>query len=131
MGAAGALPSRVLTLGGTASIFKGVFDHPVFAPYSETPSSAVLWDNGQFPWHFGRPFTGTIVGIFVFLAFRAVYPSGNPSGITLAVASFVLGTQDRAFFNYVKQIGAVIVSVPNKTNDSGKPGTQKASGVGE
>lgn len=101
------------SLGGLAISFKGVFDHKGTAD-PEDPVKTDLWDNELLPWHLGRPFSGIIVGIFVFLALKAVYPSGNPSAITLAAASFVLGTQEKGFFEFIKQIGTVIVSIPKK-----------------
>ena len=102
-------------LGGIAISLKGVFDHKV-APDPQNPSQLYEWNNQLLPWHMGRPFTGVIVGFFVFIALRTVYPSaGDPSAATLATLSFVLGTQDRAFFNFVRQIGEVIVSIPNQS----------------
>ena len=118
------LPSRVPrpalvaawsgALGGVAIRFKGVFDHKTERGPGDKPD-VVLWDDQLLPWHLGRPFTGIIVGLFVFLALKTAYPSGNPSSATLGAASFVLGTQDRAFFDFVKQIGAIVVSIPKKT----------------
>jgi len=84
-------------------------------PYDDTSSP---WDNDWLPWYFGRPFTGIIVGIAVFILLKAVYPSGTPSAATISAASFVLGTQESRFFEWVKQIGAVVVSIPHPNKSS-------------
>lgn len=103
------------SLGGVAIGMKGIFDHKVAAD-PQNPDKFLEWNNQLLPWHMGRPFTGLIVGFFVFIALRTVYPSGgDPSAATLATLSFVLGTQDRAFFNFVRQIGQVIVSTPSQS----------------
>jgi hypothetical protein len=83
--------------------------------YADTTSP---WDNDWLPWYLGRPFTGIIVGIAVFILLKAVYPSGTPNAATIAAASFVLGTQESRFFDWVKQIGGVIVSIPQQSNKS-------------
>lgn len=116
------IPSAVLSaswagaLGGIAISFKGVFDHKAKLEPGDDPSKTKLWSNELMPWHIGRPFTGLIVGIFVFIALKAVYPSGNPSEVTLAAVSFVLGTQEHNFFLFIKEIGAVVVNVPKNNN---------------
>lgn len=104
-------------LGGIAISFKGVFDHPVKQD-PQSPVKQVLWTNELLPWHLGRPFTGIIVGIFVYVALQATYPNGHPSSLVLAAAAFVLGTQERAFFAFIKQIGAVVVSIPQQNSKS-------------
>jgi hypothetical protein len=86
--------------------------------YADTTSP---WDNDWLPWYLGRPFTGIIVGIAVFILLKAVYPSGTPNAATIAAASFVLGTQESRFFDWVKQIGAVVVSIPQQSNKSAPP----------
>src|SRR5262249_28345564 len=104
--------------------FKGVFDHKPRAD-KQYKGDQVLWDNDMLPWHLGRPFTGTIVGIAVFIVLQAVYPNGNPSPITLAAASFVLGTQEAKFFDFTKQIGAVVTSVPTSATRTDRPPPDK------
>jgi hypothetical protein len=100
-------------LGGIAISFKGVYDHKGKLDSFDDPKKNTVWSNEMIPWHLGRPFSGIIVGIFVYIALQAVYPSGTPSGFTLAAASFVLGTQDRAFFEFVRKIGGIVVTVPD------------------
>lgn len=104
-------------LGGIAISFRGVFKYsqdgasePAERQKHEGEHVQGRWDNEWIPWHLGRPFTGVIVGIFVFIALKAVYPTAEPSEATLAAAAFVLGTQDSAFFRFVRQIGAVVVN---------------------
>ncbi len=128
-------------LGGVAISFKGVFDHRVVAedegqtttgqaPAAGKDGKAAEkhdpWSNEWILWHVGRPFTGLIVGIFVFIALKAVYPSGDPSEATLAAAAFVLGTQESAFFEFVKKIGGVVVSTDGgKESETPPPGGTK------
>lgn len=107
-------------LGGTITSLKGVFDHKL-SYGTEDHVKNTPWDNGLLPWHLGRPFTGVAVGIFVFIAFNAI-SSGNPSPATIAAASFVLGMKEKDFFNYVKQVGSVILGAQkqNSRNDQGQ-----------
>lgn len=117
------IPTAVLAcawagaLGGVAISLKGVSNHPAKRDPGKFTSArddeAVLWSNEMMPWHLTRPFSGLIVGIFVYMALKAVYPTGSPAPATLAAGSFVLGTQERRFFDFVRKIGAVVVSVPD------------------
>lgn len=99
-------------LGGIAISFKGVYDNRAVADPVNDPHNERLWDNQLIVWHIGRPFSGVIVGIAVFLLLKAAVPTGQPSGVVISAVAFVLGTQDKGFFNFVRQIGNVIVSVP-------------------
>lgn len=99
-------------LGGVAISLKGVYEHGVGPQAKGKPAP---WDNDLFIWHLGRPFSGIIVGLAVFILLKTAYPSGNPSPAAMAAAAFILGTQEKRFFAWIKQIGAVVVAVP-KTN---------------
>jgi hypothetical protein len=101
-------------LGGVAISLKGVYDHWIDA--SKHPDGKTAWNNDLLLWHVGRPASGAIVGVAVFILLKAVYPSGTPSPGALAAAAFVLGIQEKRFFGWVKQIGAVVVAVPNKAS---------------
>lgn len=99
-------------LGGVAISLKGVYDHWVEA--SRHPQNKTGWNNDLLLWHIGRPASGAIVGVAVFILLKAVYPSGRPSPGAMAAASFVLGMQEKRFFAWVKQIGEVVVAIPAK-----------------
>jgi hypothetical protein len=106
-------------LGGIAISFKGVFDHRIRDCEGDKPKNT-KWCNDMLLWHFGRPFTGVIVGAFVFIGLKAVYPTGEPNGFTLAAAAFVLGTQEKGFFDFVRKIGHVVVSIPDDKPRDGR-----------
>ena len=99
-------------LGCVAISLKGVYDHWVNA--EKHPQKKSAWNNELLLWHIGRPASGAIVGIAVFILLKAVYPSGTPSAGTMAAAAFVLGMQEKRFFAWVKQIGATVVATPSK-----------------
>ena len=112
-------------LGGISISLKGVYDHWVDA--SKHPSGKSAWNNELLLWHIGRPASGAIVGIAVFILLKAVYPSGAPSPGAMAAAAFVLGMQEKRFFGWVKQIGAMVVATPSKS--SGNASQSSGSGV--
>ena len=99
-------------LGGVAISLKGVYDH--WLDSSSQPEQKSAWNNDLLLWHLGRPVSGAIVGVSVFLLIKAASPSGTPSSGAMAAAAFVLGMQEKRFFAWVKQIGAVVVAVPNQ-----------------
>jgi len=99
-------------LGGVAISLKGVYDH--WLDSSKNPERKSAWNNDLLLWHVGRPVSGAIVGVSVFLLLKAAYPSGTLSSGAMAAAAFVLGMQEKRFFAWVKQIGAVVVAVPNQ-----------------
>lgn len=97
-------------LGALTISLKGVYEHGFNG--SEHPSRKSEWTNELFLWHLGRPVSGAVVGVAVFIVFQAVYPSGNPTPAALAAASFVLGIQEKRFFDWIKQIGAAVITIP-------------------
>jgi hypothetical protein len=107
-------------LGGVAIGLKGVYDHPVVEPTA--PAGVEPWDNARLLWHFGRPFSGMLAGIVTYVLLKAVYPSGTPAQAVVLAAAFILGTQERRFFEFLKEVGAVIVAVPNQENGTGTNG---------
>jgi uncharacterized membrane protein YgcG len=108
-------------LGGVAISLKGVYDHPVIDP---VPAGVTAWENRWVLWHFGRPFSGMLAGIVTYALLKAVYPSGQPASALVLAAAFILGTQENRFFEFLKQVGAVIVAVP----DQGGGGNNGANG---
>jgi hypothetical protein len=112
-------------LGGVAISLKGVYDHPV------VPGRARVkpWDNSLLLWHLGRPFSGMLAGIVTLVLLEAVSADGNLRDPVILAAAFILGTQESRFFAFIKEVGAVIVAVPQKPNgnegatDQGSGGT--------
>jgi hypothetical protein len=111
-------------LGGVAISLKGVYDH--WADASQHPQGKTAWNNELLLWHLGRPVSGAIVGLAVFMVFQAAYPSGTPSAGALAAASFVLGLQEKRFFEWVKQVGAALITIPGKQGVSARSDTTNA-----
>jgi hypothetical protein len=96
-------------LGGIAISLKGVYEHGTRPAGGDKREP---WDNDLLIWHLGRPASGVIVGIAVYILLKTAYPSGSPSAGAMAAAAFILGTQEKRFFGWIKQIGAVVVAVP-------------------
>jgi hypothetical protein len=113
-------------LGGISISLKGVYDHWVDA--SKHPTGKSAWNNELLLWHIGRPASGAIVGIAVFILLKAVYPSGAPSPGAMAAAAFVLGMQEKRFFGWVKQIGAMVVATPSKVPSQSSGTSSQSSG---
>jgi uncharacterized membrane protein YgcG len=113
-------------LGGVAISLKGVYDHPVIDP---APAGVTPWENRWVLWHFGRPFSGMLAGIVTYALLKAVYPSGQPASALVLAAAFILGTQENRFFEFLKQVGAVIVAVPDQ-GGSGNNGPNGGNGNG-
>jgi hypothetical protein len=111
-------------LGGVAISLKGVYDH--WADASKHPDRKTGWNNELLLWHIGRPASGLIVGIAVFILIKAVYPSGTPSAGAMASVAFVLGLQEKRFFAWVKQVGEVVVAVPAKGSKQGLSTTSES-----
>jgi uncharacterized membrane protein YgcG len=65
-----------------------------------------------------------LAGIVTYALLKAVYPSGQPASALVLAAAFILGTQENRFFEFLKQVGAVIVAVP----DQGGGGNNGANG---
>ncbi len=108
-------------LGSVAISLKGVYDHT-------QPSQ---WDEGWLLWYLGRPFTGAIVGAMTYLILQVANTSQPPSIPTLAVAAFILGTQESRFFGVLSELAKVVLATPASaqgmkvaaiTPDHGKPG---------
>ena len=112
-------------LGGVAVSLKGVYDHPVVDP---VPAGVIPWENRWVLWHFGRPFSGMLAGIVTYALLKAVYPSGQPASALVLAAAFILGTQENRFFEFLKQVGAVIVAVPDQ--GGGNNGANGGNGNG-
>ena len=108
-------------LGSVAISFKGVYDH----------TQTSQWDEGWWLWYLGRPLTGAIVGVMTYLLLQVVNPSSPPSIPVLAVAAFVLGTQESRFFGYLSEVAKLVLTTPdsaqaglritNITPNKGKP----------
>jgi hypothetical protein len=107
-------------LGGVAISLKGVYDHPVLPPVPPPvapveKAGAVPWKNEWVIWHFGRPFSGMLAGIVTLILLEAV-SDGDPRHAVVLAAAFILGTQEKRFFEFITQVGAVVVAVPQKPN---------------
>jgi hypothetical protein len=90
-------------LGSVAISFKGVYDH----------TEPQEWNEGWWLWYLGRPLTGAIVGAMTYLLLQVVNPNQPPSIPVLAVAAFVLGTQESRFFGYLYEVGKIVLTTPD------------------
>jgi len=103
------------SLGGIVISLKGVYDHP-----------GSEWQEKWTLWHYGRPFSGAVVGGVTYVLLRALSVQtgqGQSSEVTLSVpvvqvAAFVLGTQERRFFNFAFSVGELFLTVPDDVDTS-------------
>lgn len=108
------------SLGGITISLKGVYDYRSERPARDQDDHR-LWDSGLLLWHIGRPFSGVIVGIAVFILLKVAVPSGTPATASIAAISFVLGMRDKQFFEFVQQIASVIVTTPPRKQSDARP----------
>lgn len=93
-------------LGGVAISLKGIYDHRLDSE----------WTGGGWTlWYLGRPLSAAIVGIMTYLLLQVANTSSSPTIPTLAVAAFVLGTQEKRFFTFVYDVGGLVLTVPEKS----------------
>lgn len=91
-------------LGGIAISLKGVYDH-----------DASDWQAAYNLWHLGRPISGGIAGGLTYLLLW-VSSKAQPSDAVVLAAAFILGTQEKRFFNFLYEVARLIVQVPNDTS---------------
>ncbi len=91
---------------------KGIYDH-----------AAEKWGNSFVLWHLGRPVSGAVAGFMTVILLTAVVPAEKASSATqpLAIyaAAFILGTQERRFFNLLSEVARLVVQVPDETKPQG------------
>jgi hypothetical protein len=100
------------SLGGVMISLKGIYDH-----------AAEKWDDSFALWHFGRPVSGAAAGFMTVILLTAIVPAGKqaPDGQPLAIyaAAFILGTQERRFFNLLSEVARLVVQVPDEAKPQG------------
>jgi len=94
-------------LGGVVISLKGIYDHA-----SRTAPDP--WNDRFNLWHVGRPISGAITGLVTFVLLLAINPNASPAPPVVYAAAFVLGTQERRFFNFLYEVGRLILQVPNE-----------------
>lgn len=89
-------------LGGVVISLKGIYDH-----------NASEWQGAFNLWHMGRPFSAAIAGGVTFVLLLAVSTGKDQlrQPIILA-AAFIMGTQEKRFFNFLYEVARLIVQVP-------------------
>ena len=103
-------------LGGIVISLKGVYDH--------------CCDNGSWDrcfelWHVGRPVSGALTGLITLVLLLSTNPTNTPSEPVVYAIAFIFGTQERRFFNFLYEVAALVVRVPNEDKDT----TLKASDI--
>ncbi len=102
------LPIRCMWLGALGGIvisLKGLYDY-----------GADAWQTRFTIWHLGRPFSGAIAGGITYLLLLAVSGS-TPSTPVVMAAAFVLGTQEKRFFNFLFEVARLVVQVPGEASE--------------
>ncbi|HEY1796367.1 MAG TPA: IPT/TIG domain-containing protein [Stellaceae bacterium] len=95
-------------LGGIIISLKGVYDHAGGKPANQ-------WDNSYDLWHLGRPLSGAVAGGITYLLLRAINQSDHLTEPVVYAGAFILGTQERRFFNFLSEVGRLVVQVPDET----------------
>lgn len=99
-------------LGGVIISLKGIYDHAGAKPGNE-------WDDSYNLWHLGRPLSGAVAGGITYLLLRAVNQTDDLTEPVVYAAAFILGTQERRFFNFLFEAARLIVSVPDEAKPPG------------
>jgi hypothetical protein len=106
-------------LGGVVISLKGIYDH------------GKDWDGSFNLWHLGRPLSAAIAGGVTYVLLLAVNPSdGGPTAAIVWAAAFILGTQERRFFNFLSEVARLIVQVPNDKGSAGLTVTELVPATG-
>jgi hypothetical protein len=92
-------------IGGIMISLKAVYDH---GPRD--------WQEKYNLWHYGRPASGALAGGITYLLLLAVSGS-SPIEPAILAAAFIMGTQERRFFNFLYEAARLIVQVPGDTQD--------------
>jgi hypothetical protein len=92
-------------LGGIVISLKGIYDHSCHGGD---------WDDGYNLWHIGRPVSGALTGLITLVLLLAVNPTGNVSEPAVYAIAFIFGTQERRFFNFLYEVAALVVRLPNE-----------------
>lgn len=100
-------------LGGIVISLKGVYDHCC---------ARGDWDNCFDLWHIGRPISGALTGLITLVLLLATNPNGVPSQPVVFAIAFIFGTQERRFFNFLSEVAALVVRVPNEDAQVGLKG---------
>lgn len=100
-------------LGGIVISLKGVYDH--CCDHGE-------WDRCFDLWHYGRPISGALTGLITLVLLLAINPKGTPSEPVVYAIAFIFGTQERRFFNFLSEVAALVVRVPNEDQQAGLKG---------
>jgi hypothetical protein len=98
------------SLGGIVISLKGVYDHCCHGGG---------WDDCYDLWHIGRPVSGALTGLITLVLLLAVNPTGNVSEPAVYAIAFIFGTQERRFFNFLSEVAALVVRVPNEDQQVG------------
>lgn len=93
-------------MGGIVISLKGVYDHG--------PGLAQPWKEGFNLWHIGRPISGGIVGFMTLVLLNAIGANNTPSQPVVYAGAFILGTQELRFFNFLFEVGRLILQVPER-----------------
>ncbi len=102
-------------LGGVAFSFKGVYDH------------GTDWKLELGLWHFGHPISGAIAGGVTYVLLWAVNPAQRPAVPTGEVAAFIVGTQDRLFFQFLNKVGELVLRTDGKDGKDGENASAAAA----
>ncbi|MCG6203724.1 hypothetical protein LPW26_03670 [Rhodopseudomonas sp. HC1] len=109
-------------LGGIVISLKGVYDNSV---------SSGQWDDGFALWHFGRPISGALTGLVALTLLLAINPNASPSEPVVYAIAFIFGTQERRFFNFLYEVAALVVRVPNEGQEKVLAATGLTPGEGK
>ena len=106
-------------LGGVVISLKGIYDH-----------ASSNWDGDQFDlWHFGRPLSAGIAGGITYLLLLAINSSNGVSMPFALAAAFLMGSQDKRFFNFLYEAARLLVQVPGGDQERASTDTLDQAGI--
>jgi hypothetical protein len=71
------------------------------------------------------PISGALTGLITLVLLLSTNPTSTPSEPVVYAIAFIFGTQERRFFNFLSEVAALVVRVPNDDKDT----TLKASDI--
>ena len=98
---------------------KGIYDHD----FDD-------WQGKEYDiWHFGQPVSGAIAGGITYLLLLAINSSNGVSMPFALAAAFLMGSQDKRFFNFLYEAARLLVQVPGGDQERTSTDTSDRAGI--
>lgn len=99
-------------LGSVAISFKGLADH----------WQKVNWRSGHWElWYIERPLNGFIIGVVTYVTLQVLNTDAEPSIPTLSIAAFILGLQEKKFYELLKKVSDLVLKTTDTETKNNEP----------